>query len=71
VKLSENKRDLARISRLVNEKISSASKYPLADYKNKQKKNQEDYQKAMDKEKREMLEAEQLKAQYEKRAGER
>ena len=69
VKLSENKRDLARISRLVNEKISSASKYPLADYKNKQKKNQEDYQKAMDKEKREMLEAEQLKAQYEKRAG--
>ena len=44
---------------------------PLADYKNKQKKNQEDYQKAMDKEKREMLEAEQLKAQYEKRAGER
>lgn len=69
VKISENKRDLARISRLVTEKISSASKYPLADYKNKQKKNQEDYQKAMDREKREMLEAEQLKAQYEKRAG--
>jgi hypothetical protein len=70
VELSENKRDLARISRLVTEKVSSASKYSLADYKNKQKKNQEDYQKAMDKEKREMLEAEQLKAQYEKRAGE-
>ena len=70
VELSENKRDLARISRLVTEKVSSASKYPLADYKNKQKKIQEDYQKAMDKEKREMLEAEQLKAQYEKRAGE-
>lgn len=69
VEISENKRSLARISRLVTEKISSASKYPLADYKNKQKKNQEDYQKAMDKEKREMLEAEQLKAQYEKRAG--
>jgi flagellar biosynthesis GTPase FlhF len=70
VELSENKRDLARISRLVTEKISSANKYSLADYKSKQKKNQEDYQKAMDKEKREMLEAEQLKAQYEKRAGE-
>ena len=69
VELSENKRDLARISRLVTEKISSASKYSLTDYKNKQKKNQEDYQKAVDKEKREMLEAEQLKAQYEKRAG--
>jgi len=41
VELSENKRDLARISRLVTEKISSANKYSLADYKNKQKKNQE------------------------------
>lgn len=70
VELSENKRDLARISRLVAEKVSSAGKYSLADYENKQKKIQEDYQKAMDKEKREMLEAEQLKAQYEKRAGE-
>lgn len=69
VELSENERDLARISRLVTEKISSANKYSLADYKSKQKKNQEDYQKAMDKEKREMLEAEQLKAQHEKRAG--
>ena len=69
VELSENKRDLARISRLVAEKVSSASKYFLADYENKQKKIQENHQKAMDKEKREMLEAEQLKAQYEKRAG--
>ena len=69
VELSENKRDLARISRLVTEKVSSASKYSLADYKNKQKKIQEAYQKAVDKGKREMLEAEQLKAQYEKRAG--
>ena len=34
----ENERDLARISRLVTEKISSANKYSLADYKNKQKK---------------------------------
>ena len=70
VELSENKRDLARISRLVTEKVSSASKYSLADYENKQKKIQEDYQKAVDREKREMLEAEQLKAQYQKRAGE-
>lgn len=70
VELSENKRDLARITRLVTEKVSSASKYSLADYKNKQKKIQEAYQKAVDKGKREMLEAEQLKAQYEKKAGE-
>jgi hypothetical protein len=68
VELAEAKRDLARVSRLVEEKVPSASKYSLADWENKVKKTDEKYQKAMDKEKREALEAEQLKAQYEKAA---
>jgi hypothetical protein len=68
VELAEATRDLARVSRLVEEKVPSASKYSLADWENKVKKTDEKYQKAMDKEKREALEAEQLKAQYEKAA---
>ena len=68
VELAEVKRDLARVSRLVEEKVPSASKYSLAEWENKVKKTDEKYQKAMDKEKREALEAEQLKAQYEKAA---
>ena len=68
VELAEAKRDLARVSRLVEEKVPSASKYPLAEWENKVKKIDEKHQKAVDKEKREALEAEQLKAQYEKAA---
>ena len=68
VELAEAKKDLARVSRLVEEKVPSASKYSLVDWENKVKKTEEKYQKAMDKEKRESLEAEQLKAQYEKAA---
>jgi hypothetical protein len=68
VELSENKRDLARIHRLAIEKVPAATKYSESDFNKKLKKTQENHQKAADKEKREMLEAEQLKAQYEKRA---
>ena len=62
--------DLARITRLVTEKVSSASNYSLADNENKQEEIQEEYQKAVDREKSEKMEAEQLKAQYQKRVGE-
>ena len=68
VELAEIKRDLARIYRLAVEKVPAAAKYSESDYKKKLKKIQENHQKAVDKEKREMLEAEQHKAQYEKRA---
>ena len=66
--LAEAKRDLARLSRLVEEKVPSASKYSLAEWENKVRKIDEKHQKAVDKEKREALESEQLKAQYEKAA---
>ena len=59
------------MSRLVTEKVSAANKYSMADYEKKLKKVEEGHQKAIDKEKRELLEAEQLKAQYERTAGEK
>jgi hypothetical protein len=71
VELTEAKRDLARVSRLVAEKAPSSSKYSEADFEKKVKKAEDDHQKAIDKEKRELLVAEQLKAQYERTAGEK
>ncbi len=69
VDLAEAKRDLARVSRLVLEKVSSANKYSIRDFEDKVKKTQVKYEAATKKESREIQEAEQLKAQYEKMAG--
>jgi len=66
--LAEVKRDMARVNQLVAEKVPAANKYPASDYERKMKKIQENHKKASDKEKRESLEAEQLKSQYEKMA---
>ncbi|MGD2124640.1 MAG: hypothetical protein PVG99_01080 [Desulfobacteraceae bacterium] len=66
LELAEAKRDLARVSRLVGEKVPSASKYSLKDYENKINKIQEKIEKALDKQKSEIQDAQQLKAQYEK-----
>ena len=64
VKLAETKRDLARLNLLAAEKLPSAQKYSLADFKNKLKNLQEDHQKVVDKEKRLFLEAQQLGEEY-------
>jgi hypothetical protein len=69
VDLAEAKRDLARLSRLVMEKAASANKYSVKDYQDRVRKIQEKYEAAAKKERREIQDAEQLKAQYEKIAG--
>ena len=67
--LAKEQRELARISQLVAEKLPSATKYSVAEYQKRLKKTQEKYQAAVDREKREALEAEQLKEQHERAAG--
>jgi hypothetical protein len=69
VDLAEAKRDLARVSRLAMEKATSAKKYSMKDYQDRVRKIQEKYEAAAKKERRQIQDAEQLKAQYEKIAG--
>jgi len=67
--LAEAKRDLARVSRLAMEKVPSAKKYSMKDCQDRVTKIQEKYEAAAKKETREIQDAQQLKAQYEKVAG--
>ncbi|UCG12661.1 MAG: hypothetical protein JSU72_19650 [Deltaproteobacteria bacterium] len=68
LEVAETKRDMARIDRLVLEGVPTSKKYSRPDYEAKLKRVQQDHMKAIEREKREMSAAEQLRAQYEKAA---
>jgi hypothetical protein len=65
----EAKRDMARIDRLVLEDVPTSKRYSRPDYEARLKRIQQDYMKAVEREKREMSAAEQLRMQYEQAAG--
>jgi hypothetical protein len=66
VELAEAERDLARVSKLIEQNVASAPKYNLSDFKAKVDKKNKEYQKALSTEKKEVAEAKKLKAGYEK-----
>ena len=66
VELAEAERDLARVSKLIEQNVASAPKYNLSDFKAKVDKKNKEYQKALSTEKKEIAEAKKLKAGYEK-----
>ena len=69
--LAEAKRDLARVSRLAAEKVSSANKYSVKEYEDMVKNTEEKHEAAAKKERGDIQEAEQLKTQYEKMVGQK
>jgi hypothetical protein len=66
VSVAEHERDLARVSKLKEQKVPSAVKYSLPDFKKRLEKNQKEYQSAVSTEAKEMTEAKKRKAAYEK-----
>ena len=66
VELAEAERDLARVSKLIEQNVASAPKYNLSDFKAKVDKKQKENQKALHAETKVMLEAKNLGAEYEK-----
>jgi len=66
VALAEAEQNLARVSKLVEQKVASAQKYNLSDFKAKVDKKQREYQQAMSAETKETAEAKKLKAEYDK-----
>jgi hypothetical protein len=69
LEIAETKRDMARIDRLVLEGVTTSKKYSRPDYEAKLKRVQQDYMKTIEREKREISAAEQLRAQYEQAGG--
>lgn len=66
VALAEAERDVARVSKLIEQNVPSAQKYNLSDFKTKLDKKHKEYQKALSTETKEIVEAKKLKAEYEK-----
>ena len=66
VSVAEANRELARVMKLVESKVSSAGRYKVEDFKQNLEKRQKEYGKAETREKKEVLEAKTLKAEYEK-----
>ncbi|UCE54299.1 MAG: hypothetical protein JSV31_02335 [Desulfobacterales bacterium] len=66
VALAEAERDVARVSKLIEQNVPSAQKYNLSDFKTKLDKKHKEYQKALGTETKEIVEAKKLKAEYEK-----
>ena len=66
VALAEAERDLARVAKLIEQKVASAQKYNLSDFKAKVDKKQREYQQALSAETKETTEAKKLKAEYDK-----
>ena len=64
VQVSEAKRDLARVSRLISENVPAAKKYTIAEYQKKLKEKQTDYDRATTAEERELLAAKKSKVEY-------
>jgi len=68
VELAEAERDVARVSKLIEQNAASAQKYKLSNFKAKVDKKQKEYQKALQAETKAMLEAKYLKTEYEKKS---
>jgi len=66
VELAEAERDVARVSKLIEQNVVSSPKYNLSDFKAKVDKKNKEYQKALSTETKEIAEAKKLKAGYEK-----
>ena len=66
VELAEAERDVARVSKLIEQNVASAQKYNLSNFKAKVDKKQKEYQKALRTETKTMLEAKNLRTEYEK-----
>ena len=66
VELAEVERDVARVSKLIEQNVASAQKYNFSDFKAKVDKKNKEYQKALSTETKETAEAKKLKAGYEK-----
>ena len=69
LEIAETKRDMARIDRLVLENVPTSKKYSRPDYEAKLKRVQQDYMKAVEKEKSEIAATVELRAQYEQAEG--
>ena len=66
VERAEAERDVARVSKLIEQNVASAQKYNLSDFKAKVDKKNKEYQKALITETKEIAEAKKLKTGYEK-----
>lgn len=66
VLMAEAERDLARVSKLAEQNAPSAAKYTLSDFEDRLEKRKKEYEKAVSRERREILETETLKEGYEK-----
>ena len=66
VERAELERDLARVSKLIEQNVASAQKYNLSDFKAKVDKKNKEYQKTLITETKEIAEAKKLNAEYEK-----
>ena len=64
--LAEAKRDVARVSKLIDQNVASAQKYNLSDFRAKVDKKRKEYQRALNTEAKEIAEAKKLKSEYEK-----
>ena len=65
VSVAEYERDLARVSKLKEQRVPSAVKYSLSDFQKRLEKKQKEYEKAVRAEAKEMTEAKKRKAAYE------
>jgi hypothetical protein len=66
IEMAEAERDVARVSKLIEQNVASAQKYNLSDFKAKVDKKNKEYQKALSSEAKEIAEAKKLNAEYEK-----
>ncbi len=66
VEIAEAERDVARVSKLIEQNVASAQKYNLSDFKAKVDKKNKEYQKALHAETKATLEAKNLRTKYEK-----
>lgn len=68
VSVAEANRELARAMKLVESKVPSAGRYKVDDFKKSLEKRKKEYDKAVAREKKEVIDATTLKAEYEKAA---
>ena len=66
IELAEAERDVARVSKLIEQNVASAQKYNLSEFKATVDKKQRDYRKALHAETKAAAEAKNLRAEYEK-----
>jgi hypothetical protein len=64
--LAEAERDVAWVSKLIDQNVASAQKYNLSDFRAEVDKKRKGYQRALNTETKEIAEAKKLKSEYEK-----